>query len=256
MLARLGVGEMILVDPDVVEVKNLGRIVNATQADADLGMPKVNVLARSVEAIGFGTIVHAIQENVWSTRVVRVLSTVDVLFGCVDSVDGRDLLNRIAAYYCIPYIDVGVRLEADGRGGIDQICGTVHYLQPDGSSLVSRGLYTPRDVHAAVLRRTAPDRYADEVRAKYIHGVNEDRPAVISVNALYAALAVNELLARIHSFRDDPNSMFASFGMSLTQNRLIHEAEGVRCATLSPRAGRGDTEPLLGLPALSDEGFE
>src|SRR5215470_8223948 len=64
----------------------------------------------------------------------------------MDTVDGRYLLNALASYYTIPYFDIGVRLDAvrDGgdRGRIREICGTVNYLRPGRSSLVSRGLFT------------------------------------------------------------------------------------------------------------------
>jgi hypothetical protein len=40
-LARLGVGRLVLIDPDRVELKNLNRILNATREDAYLKRPKV-----------------------------------------------------------------------------------------------------------------------------------------------------------------------------------------------------------------------
>src|SRR5215469_290263 len=42
-LARLGVGRLVLVDPDVVEEKNLNRILNAGKEDAYLAQPKAHV---------------------------------------------------------------------------------------------------------------------------------------------------------------------------------------------------------------------
>ena len=49
-----------------------------------------------------------------------------MLFGCMDGFDGRQLLNRLATFYSIPYFDVGVRLVADGQGGVSHICGSVN----------------------------------------------------------------------------------------------------------------------------------
>ncbi len=128
----------------------------------------------------------------------------------------------------------------------------VHYLQPDGSSLLSRGVYTEGDLRASALRRTDPEAYRDQVRLGYIRGIQEDRPAVISLNTLIASLAVNELLARIHQFRDDPNYQIESIGISLTQTRLIIEAESQPCVVLAKYVGRGDIKPLLNMPALSE----
>ena len=170
----------------------------------------------------------------------------------MDSVDGRHLLNHIAAFYLIPYIDVGVRLDAGPGGIIEQVCGAIHYLKPDGSSLLSRGVYTPEELRAAGLRRTDPEAYAQQLREKYIRGVREDRPAVISLNVQFASMAVNELLARLHPFRLDDNSRFASICVSLSQAEIYYDTDGEPCPLLAPKAGRGDMQPLLGLPELSE----
>lgn len=249
MLARYGVGELILVDPDVVEEKNLNRILNARMDD--VGRPKVEVVGDAIRRMGLGTRVLVLASSLFDPDVVRRVALADILFGCVDSVDGRDLMNRLAAYYNLPYIDVGVRLDADGEGGVEAINGTVHYVQPDGSSLLSRGAYTVEGLRAAALRRTDPELYEEQRKEKYVLGVEEDRPAVISVNTFFASMAVNELLARLHPYRDDPNRRFAVYRASLTQARFIQEAEGEPCPALAPKAGRGDTRPLLGMPELS-----
>jgi len=255
MLARLGVRELVLIDDDRVERKNLGRILNATEADAATdrapGALKVEVLARAVRAMGLGTQVVALSHSLWHPDVVRRVAQCDVVFGCMDGYDGRDLLNRLATYYGLPYFDAGVRLDADGRGGVTQICGTIHYLQPGGSSLISRGVFTRDDVRAGALRRTDPETYRDMVRAKYLRGINEERPAVISINMLIASLGVNELLARLHAFRDDGNADYASFGISLTQARLVADTDGEPCPALVTKVGRGDVRPLLDTPELS-----
>jgi len=251
-LARLGVGRLILVDPDKVEEKNLNRILNATMADALAGRLKVDVAADAVVRMELGTEVVAVRENIVNPGVVRLVAESDVVFGCMDGAEGRNLLNRVATFYCIPYFDVGIRLEADGCGGISQICGSVNYLQPGGSSLLSRKVIIPEDIASEGLRRTDPAAYAEQVIARYIKGVQEDRPAVVSVNMHYASLAVNEFLARLHPFRDDGNDGFAWFGSSLTQARFIQAADGEPCPSLSRHVGRGDTMPPLDMPALSE----
>lgn len=250
MLNRLSVGNLVIVDPDIMEYKNVTRIYNSTMEDAKNKRFKVDVLAEAILRNGLPTKVVPVSKSTFNPDVVEQLAQCDILFGCIDSIDGRDLLNRLSAFYIIPYFDLGVRLIADGKGGISQVCGSVNYLQPDGSSLLSRGIYTLDELSASSLRRTNPDQYKEEIKSKYIKGINEDSPAVISVNTLIASLAVNEFLARIHPFKDDPNSEFSLLSVSLSQTRFVYQDDGKPCEIIGNCTGRGDVTPLLDMPAL------
>jgi hypothetical protein len=254
-LARVGVRHLILVDPDVVEYKNLNRMLNAKSTDAALRSPKVLVLARAVAEMGLGTEVLPIHSDLAAPDAVRAVAEADFVFGCMDSVDGRHLLNRLAATYLLPFIDVGVKLIADGKGGVDEIVGTVHYVRPDGSSLQDRGVYTQRALEAASLRKGDPGEYARRVKEGYIAGANEDSPAVVSVNGFYASLGVNEMLARIHKYRWQPNREFAAYRYSLVRAEQYLDAEsGLASLPFRSSIGRGDRVPLLDLPELSERG--
>ena len=136
-LARNCVGELVLVDPDHVEDKNLNRILNSTAEDVANETNKATVQQRSIESMGLGTKVTCFDKDLMNTEVLRALSTCDVLFGCMDSVDGRHVLNKLASAYVIPLIDLGVRLHADGAGGIDSVWTVVNTILPGGSSLLA-----------------------------------------------------------------------------------------------------------------------
>jgi len=250
-LARLGVGRLVLVDPDVVEEKNLNRILNAGKEDAYLAQPKAHVIARAIARMGLNQEVLPIVANLVSAEVVRRVAECDIVIGCMDGAEGRHMLNRLATFYTMPYFDVGVRLDADGKGGIDSISGAVHYIQPGLSSLLSRGAYDMKRVEAEEIRRTDPELYSRRVKEGYLRGVEEDRPAVISVNMFFAALAVNEVLARIHPFRNSGNRQFAYLGGSLSEMQFYPESETAPCNVLQRHVGRGDVVPLLERPALS-----
>jgi molybdopterin/thiamine biosynthesis adenylyltransferase len=251
-VARLGVGRLVLVDPDRIEEKNLNRIVNATREDAYLKRPKVEAMARAIAAMGFGTDVEIIPENLATTRAVKAVAECDVVFGCMDGVEGRHLLNRLAAFYVLPYFDVGIRLEADGHGGINEASGAVFYVRPDGSTLQDRNVYDYEQLRAAGLRRTDPKAYREQVKAGYIRGVAEDRPAVISINTQIASTAVNEFLARLHPYRLDDNSAFATVRTSFIQGVTYQEAEEPPSGAFFRHIGKGDVCPLLSMPELSE----
>jgi len=250
-LARNCIGQLVLVDPDHVEEKNLNRVLNATIEDARSRVNKTHLAQRTIEAMGLGTKVKAFPRDLFDVAVVRELASCDVLFGCMDTVDGRFLLNKLATFYAIPYLDLGVKIEADGRGGVDQVCGSVHYLKPGGSSLLSRHTFTMEQVRSAGLRRTDPKHFADLLEQGYIHGVTEDRPAVIQLNAMIASYAVNELLARLHPYRSAPNGDFAVTRVSLSHGFVAHERDGDACPVLVRHVGRGDVNPLLDWAELS-----
>lgn len=255
-LARLGVGELVLVDDDRMEERNTNRILNSTMADARIRRPKVEVLAEAIKRMGFGTKVLPMKQNLWNPDVIRTVAQCNILFGCMDTIDGRFLLNSVATAYTLPYFDLGVRLEAlpsgPRKGGIREVCGSVHYLQPGRSSLMSRGLFTMQQVAAAGLRRKDPYAHDQQVRDGYIAGVQEQKPAVIFVNMYVAALSINEFLARLHPYREEPNQKFAHVECSLSSMELFAEPEQGECPILKDKVGIGDREPLLGLMELAE----
>lgn len=197
-----------------------------------------------------------IRRNLWEPEAVRAVAQCDVLFGCMDSVDGRYLLNALATYYTLPYFDIGVKLQAvpsgPGKGQIREVCGTVNYLRPGRSSLLSWGLFTMSDVAAAGLRRNDPDAHRQQVKDGYVRGAGVQRPAVISVNMFAASLAVNEFLARLHPFREEPNATWAAVEFSLASMELFGGPDEGICEIMAGKMGRGDVTPLLDMLELAE----
>lgn len=248
MLFRLGVGRLLLIDPDVITEENLNRIVYATSAD--IGRLKVDIIADAIERTGLGTEVVRIPKYISDRGVVEAVAEADFVFGCMDGAEGRNVLNRLATCYLVPYIDLGVKLLADGSGVIDEVSTAVHYLQPGLSSLSTRGVFTPEDVLADSMRRTNPEEYARRRKERYIVGADETRPAVISVNFFAASMAVNEFLARLHDYRTDGNAPFAELRVSLSHVAFYPEPEKGP-SMLKKYTGVGDIEPRLDMPELS-----
>lgn len=257
-LARLGVGELVMVDDDKLEARNINRILNATMEDVRAGRLKVDVLADAVRRMETGTRVVKLPVNLWTPEAVRAVAQCDLVFGCMDTIDGRFLLNTIAAYYQLPYIDLGVRIAAvpDGpcKGEIIEVCGSVHYLKPGGSSLISRGLFTMDHVRAAGLARTDPEAHAQQLQDGYVSGVAVHRPAVITLNMLLASLGVNELLARLHPYRDDANHAYDHIEVSLGDMCIFRNPKPDPCPIFKGDVGKGDVRPLIDLPELSGRG--
>lgn len=253
-LVRLGVGSIVIIDPDKVEKKNLNRILNTTMADAVSGRTKVETLFAAIEKIGLETKVISFAANLFDSKeALHELITCDVIFGCVDSVDGRHLVSQLTNFYLIPYFDVGVRLDADGKGGIENIIASVHYIQPACSTLLSRGLYTEKRLFDDGLLRQDPEEFAKREKVGYVHNANVDRPAVISINMQISSMAVIELLNRLHQFKEDTPTNYAKVMMDYCGSCIenVSEEKFTQDVSSEKWAGRGDCKPFLRMSELS-----
>jgi hypothetical protein len=247
-LVRLGVGELVIVDPDFIEEKNLNRILNSTMKQVWSKQKKVQALKETIEAIGLRTKVTVYDKNLYeSPEALLDLISCDLLFGCVDSVDGRHLLLQLTNFYHLPYFDLGVRLIADGKGNVDTIVASVHYIQPGCSTLLSRKMYDSERLRAEATKRQNPNTYEQLLKEKYIQGIDVDRPAVISINMQISALAINEFLNRIHLFKDDAPDRYAKVMIDFCGSCIDNEAEEKfeQDAYAHRWAGRGDCRPFL-----------
>lgn len=246
-LMRLGVKRLVLVDDDVVEVRNLGRILNSTTKDAMLGTNKAIMMKRAFETVGLSTEVIAIPEVIHTPEAIHLLSQCDILFGCLDSADGRMQLNRISTFYTIPYIDLGVRLKAN-CGRFEEISGAIRYIRPGGASLYSMGAYTLNSLTSDSLRRNDPDLYRARLEEKYVEGAHEGNPAVISVNMQVSSLGVLELLNRLHPFRTTPNEEVEVINIDMCEPAILSPSKPRPSdKALEKYVGTGDCLPLLGL---------
>jgi hypothetical protein len=99
LLARNCVGELVLIDGDLVERKNLNRIVNSRAVDAERKTPKVDVLAAAIRGFGLGTVVNPLKASLLDIDGFQQATTCDVVFGCMDTAEGRHILSKICAAY-------------------------------------------------------------------------------------------------------------------------------------------------------------
>jgi len=253
-LVRLGVGKLVLVDPDIVEEKNLNRILNTTMYDAIEKKPKVKVITDMIKKIGLKTITEHYQVNLFDNiKALKALVKCDAVFGCVDSIDGRHIINQLCSFYIIPYFDLGVKLEANGTGGINKICCSVHYIQPCKSSLLSRGVYTTEDLRASSQLRKNLTEYENLKKNAYIKNVNVDNPAVISVNMQIASHAINEFLNRIHPYKTECPSHYASSTIDITESYIVNsnELDFKSDMYLKKKCGRGDIVPFIEISEIN-----
>lgn len=111
-------------------------------------------------------------------------------------------------------------------------------------------------MEAEDLKYQNPEEYQKQRKERYIKGIDEERPAVISINTAAASAAVNELIARIDPYRNNPNSEFAQIMCNFKEPKFLITTEEFEFPIdeyLSYFCGRGDCKTLLNLPVLSED---
>ncbi len=252
-LARLGVGEIILIDFDKLEERNLNRILNASLAD--IGSHKVGIFATAIRRYRPDCGVIPLQSSIATHEAILAASEADVLFSCVDSAEGRNIADRLSAYFAMPLFDVGVSIptEAAPTGGrrIAEVYGRVDYVYPGGSSLMDRGVYDAALLETEYLARAAPHALAQKIADGYLRGMVEEAPGVIALNMRAASACVIEFIARMFPFRQFPNEERARSIFMLAEGDEDTFAESQFTAGDRFPMALGVTDPLLGLPALA-----
>lgn len=255
LLARKGVGHIILIDFDMMEHKNLNRIVNSTIGDAEQNRPKVEMMAAAIKQYAPDTRLTIINASIEEREAIVAASAADILFSCVDGMAGRSIAELICQYCMIPLIDLGVtiptRKDVGGNTHIADVCGRIDYIRPGGSSLTDRMVVTPKGLRREYLLQHAPDAAQKEIEAGYIKGVHEEAPSVMALNMRAASDAVMEWIARQFGYRHESNQLYARTVFSLAGGEVDYESEASFCATSKPILARGLVEPLLGIPGLS-----
>jgi len=249
LLARLGVGQLVLFDEDIVEATNLNRLHGARQADADAMRPKVEVLAREISEMGLGTRVVPIRKWIGDTSCRDTLKSCDVIFGCTDDHDGRLLLNRLAYFYLIPVIDMGLAIEPEPQGGgVRELSGRCTILSPGGPCLLCRGIVDPVLAREEQLKRENPQEYERQKREAYVRGGGDPAPAVVTFTTATASMAIDELLQGLSNFRGGEGWAWQrTRRFDLMRDRLPGAPANDDCPICADVTywGLGDVDPFL-----------
>ena len=102
MLARMGIGELVLVDKDAFDLSNLNRQTLASIAD--LGLDKSAVAAEKVRLINPYVNVTTFNEHVDLTNIDKVIGDSNIVIDALDNVLTRVIVSRKAKEKGIPYI--------------------------------------------------------------------------------------------------------------------------------------------------------
>lgn len=180
-LALLGVGHVLVVDFDLIELSNLSRTVLFTPSD--LGKPKAQVAAEAIQRMNPHVKAEWLCGDVEIDLGLNRIKQFDLALGCVDSVNARWALNRSCMRVGIPWINAGISATA----------GEVALFDPNEGGCYECGM-------TQGMWKRFNERYSCMLLLKSLPENKVPTTAVVS--SMTAALQVNEAIGFLHSSAD------------------------------------------------------
>jgi molybdopterin/thiamine biosynthesis adenylyltransferase len=212
LLARTGIGELILIDGDDLESTNMNRVRG--YRSTNIGKNKAKSLAGFIEELNLNVKVAAIPFYLTdSEEALDALSSADIIFGCTDDIAGRGLMNQALYYYGQVYIDLGlsgnVENDIEGIPNLRSQKGRVSCILPeDGKCLECQDVINAQKLSNEEkfkanpeLRKLDPDTLEKDY---YIIGGGVQSPGIGAFTSATADNAVATLMNLVRTFRKLP----------------------------------------------------
>jgi adenylyltransferase/sulfurtransferase len=147
-LAAAGVGHLVLVDDDTVELSNLQRqIIHAT---ADIGRPKAASARDALRALNPDIEVTALTERAEGARLAELVTAADLVVDCCDNFATRFAINAACVASKTPLVS-GAAIRFEGQVTVfdprraDSPCYRCLYrdVQGPAETCTQSGVFTP-----------------------------------------------------------------------------------------------------------------
>jgi molybdopterin/thiamine biosynthesis adenylyltransferase len=243
LLARAGVGELILIDGDALDKTNMNRVRGCCVRDE--GKNKAKILAEYIGSLGLDVHVSAIDKYLdQSGEAVDALSSADVVFGCTDDSAGRDLMNQGMYYYAQAYIDVGltgfVDVDQNGYPYLRDHRGRVSCILPEsGACLRCQRVITEQKLRYEQAMKDNPElaKLDPDIlkRDYYLIGGGEQAPGVGPFTSATADNAIATFMNLLRPYRNistelrQDNIWIDFIHMNIHSNEPIDDPECIYC---------------------------
>ena len=206
LIARLGVGHFVIVDPDRVTQSNLPRLVGTAPWDAApkflngtrfdwlrpierlLSRRKTSLARRSIRRANPEASVRTLAMDVVEPEVVEHLKDCDYMFLAADTMRARNLFNSLVHQYLIPGVQVGAKIRNDDAGRVNDIYAVTRPVTPEAGCLRCSKFINPNKLQEESLSDE------EQTAQQYVDDPEIVAPSVITLNALSAAQAANDFL--------------------------------------------------------------
>jgi hypothetical protein len=207
-LARLGVGHLVVIDPQRVDPTNLPRLPEATRLDAmefldrdgtpeilrrlgrRFAATKIRVARRIARRANPTITFEGIVGDVADDHVARHITDCDFIFLAADTMLARSVVNQIAYQYLVPTLQVGSKPVIDKQtANVLDVFAAVRTLGTAPGCLSCSGLIDPA--------RLSEEALGDPVQVanqRYVDDPDVTAPSVITLNALATGWAANDFM--------------------------------------------------------------
>jgi adenylyltransferase/sulfurtransferase len=120
-LVTAGIGQLVLIDGDIVELSNLHR--QPLHGTNDIGKKKVKSAEESLNKINSATIIKIVDEYLDEQNGLEIIRNCDVVVDATDTIETRQLIDRFSKETNVPMV----------YGGLSRWEGQVAVLNMDGS---------------------------------------------------------------------------------------------------------------------------
>jgi len=191
-LIHLGFHRLVLIDPDTLELSNMNRFVGATMAQAQAKVKKVEAVRDHLTAINPEAQIVACALSVEDEQALELMAGSDWILLSTDNHGSRLEVQRLALRCFVPMIAAGVNITV-ANGAIRDMSGEVIAVRAgDRRCLNCLG----RIDLAKIAAESHPDPAVRSltVQKGYVTGMAVKEPAVKTLNAIVASMAVERLL--------------------------------------------------------------
>lgn len=261
-LARLGVGHLVVADPDRIDLTNLSRLIGATKFDAmswltnankpkwlrdfgrRLATPKVKYAKRLAQRANPDIQFEGIVDDFLNPDTTAKFLDCDYLFLAADTMQARLLFNAIVHQYYVPGTQAGAKALVDDKTGkLLQVYSVTRPVSPGSGCLWCNGF-----ISSAKLQEEAQTE-AELQRQRYVNEPEVIAPSVITLNAQAAAQAANDFLFAVTGLTlpgiTNDYVMFRARERTITFTTPRIDADCLECGiSANSRVGRGDGHRL------------
>ncbi len=223
-LALSGVGKMIIVDMDNIEIGNLSRSILFRKDD--MGKPKATIAAKAAQEINPDVQTRGIVGRLEREIGLGVIRRVSAVVGCLDNREARFLLNRACWKVQKPWVD----------GALGDSSGEARLFWP-GKGACYECTLTKQDYEMLAMRYSCGALFQDLIPK----GIIPTTPTIASV---VAGVQSQEALKLIHEMDCKP-------GSGLVFNGAGFDAYHINYSIRDGCLGHEVFEPIYEFPELS-----